>query len=212
MDRAPTPYPSGTPVVTTSQLSDETRAEAANEGPIDPFSAFNLLPLGDSEPLNVQVALARQAARGAVQHLTRAQAKLQAKSDDVQRLEQEARDAAGRHADELQLLTDELADVQSSYNAARFPVRGRSRIAPEEGEITPANGWETNDDRLPGFLIPGPDGDKVVRCTSKKITMRYCFAVKKGRNVAINCWALQFLGHCDVVCNYLPMTQPIGVV
>ena len=48
--------------------------------------------------------------------------------------------------------------------------------------------------------------------TRKKITMRYCFAVKKGRNVAINCWALQFLGHCDVVCNNLPMTQPNGVV
>ena len=41
-------------------------------------------------------------------------------------------------------------------------VGGRSRIAPEEGEITPANGWEVNDDQLPGFLIPGPHGDKVV--------------------------------------------------
>ena len=60
------------------------------------------------------------------------------------------------------MLTDELADLRSSYHAARFPVRGRSRIAPEKGEITPANGWETNDDRLPGFLIPGPHGDKVV--------------------------------------------------
>ena len=60
------------------------------------------------------------------------------------------------------MLTDELADLRASYHSARFPVGGRSRIAPEEGEITPANGWETNDDRLPGFLIPGPDGDKVV--------------------------------------------------
>ena len=162
VDRAPTPYPSGTPIIPTSQLDDETQAEVASKGPIDPISAFNLLPLGDSEPLNVQVALARQAARGAVQHLTRTQARLRAKADDVQRLEQEARDAAGQHAEELQLLTDELADLRSSYNSARFPVRGRSRIAPEEGEITPANGWETNDDRLPGFLIPGPHGDKVV--------------------------------------------------
>ena len=162
VDRAPTPYPSGSPVTTTSQLDDETHAKVANEDPIDPFSAFHLLPLGDSEPLNVQVALARQAARGAVQHLTRTQARLRAKTDDVQRLEQEARDAAGRHAEEPQLLTDELADLRSSYNSARFPVGGRSRIAPEEGEITPANGWEANDDHLPGFLIPGPHGDKVV--------------------------------------------------
>ena len=124
VDRAPTPYPSGTPIVTTSQLSDETRAEAINEGPIDPLSAYNLLPLGDSEPLNVQVTLARQAARGAVQHLTRTQARLRTKADDVQRLEQEAQDAAGQHAEELQLLTDELADLRSSYHSARFPVGG----------------------------------------------------------------------------------------
>ena len=162
VDRAPTPYPSGTPLAVTSQLDDETRAAVAREDLIDPVSAVNLLPLGDDEPLNVQVALARQAARSATQHLTRTQARLRAKADDVQRLEQEARDAAGRHAEELQLLTDELADLRSSYNAARFPVGGRSRIAPEEGEITPANGWEANDDRLPGFLIPGPDGGKVV--------------------------------------------------
>ena len=162
VDRAPTPYPSSTPVIATSQLDDETRAEVAGEGPIDPVSAFNLLPLGDNEPLNVQVALARQATRSAVQHLTRTQARLRAKADDVQRLEQEARDAAGRHAEELQLLTDELANLRSSYHSARFSIGGRSRIAPEEGEVTPANGWEVNDDRLPNFLIPGPDGDKVV--------------------------------------------------
>ena len=157
VDRTPTPYPS----TTTSQLDDET-LERVNTDAIDPVSAVNLLPLGDGEPLNVQVALARQAARSATQHLTRVQARLRSKADDVQRLEQEARDAAGRHADELQLLTDELADLRSSYHAARFPVGGRSRIAPEEGEITLANGWEINDDQLPGFLIPGPHGDKVV--------------------------------------------------
>ena len=157
VDHTPTPYPS----TTTSQLDSET-LEHINMDPIDPMSAVNLLPLGDGEPLNVQVALARQAARSATQHLTRTQARLRAKADDVQRLEQEARDAAGCHADELQLLTDELADVCSSYHAARFPVGGRSRIAPEEGEITPTNGWEVNEDQLPGFLIPGPHGDKVV--------------------------------------------------
>ena len=157
VDRTPTPYPSAA----TSQLDDET-LERVNTDPIDPVSAVNLLPLGDGEPLNVQVALARQAARSATQHLTRVQARLCSKADDVQRLEQEARDAAGRHAEELQLLTDELADLRSSYHAARFPVGGRSRITPEEGEITPANGWEVNDDQLPGFLIPGPHGDKVV--------------------------------------------------
>ena len=157
VDRTPTPYPS----TTTSQLDDET-LERVHTDAIDPVSAVNLLPLGDGEPLNVQVALARQAARSATQHLTRVQARLRSKADDVQRLEQEARDAAGRHAEELQLLTDELANLRSSYHAARFPVGGRSRIAPEEGEITPANGWEVNDDQLPGFLIPGPHGDKVV--------------------------------------------------
>ena len=157
VDRTPTPYPS----TTTSQLDNET-LERVNTDSIDPVSAVNLLPLGDGEPLNVQVALARQAARSTAQHLTRVQARLRSKADDVQRLEQEARDAAGRHAEELQLLTDELADLRSSYHAARFPVGGRSRIAPEEGEITPANGWEVNDDQIPGFLIPGPHGDKVV--------------------------------------------------
>ena len=157
VDRTPTPYPS----TTTSQLDDET-LERVNSDMIDPVSVVNLLPLGDGEPLNVQVALARQASRAAVQLLTRTQAQLRAKADDVQRLEQEARDAAGRHAEELQLLTDELADVRASYHAARFPVGGQSRIAPEEGEITPAHGWEINDDQLPGFLIPGPHRDKVV--------------------------------------------------
>ena len=157
VDCTPTPYPS----TTTSQLNDKT-LERVNTDTIDPVSAVNLLPLGDGEPLNVQVALARQATRSATQHLTCVQARLRSKADDVQRLEQEARDAAGRHAEELQLLTNELADLRSSYHAARFPVGGRSRIAPEEGEITPANGWEINDDQLPGFLIPGPHGDKVV--------------------------------------------------
>ena len=162
VDRTPTPYPVTSPDVITSQLSEKVRLEVANEGPIDPVSASNLLPLGDGEPPNVQIALARQAAWAATQHLTRVQARLRSKANDVQQLEQEARDAAGRHAKKLQLLTDELADLRSSYNSTWFPVEGRSCIAPEEGEITLANGWEMDDNRLLGFLIPGPHRDKLV--------------------------------------------------